>query len=180
MDIPKFISPRYRYNADGLRICSGCRVYLSVESFGPASQTKDGLNIYCRPCQAKRAERHRQRNPRRYRYVATESAKAWRRANREKVNESSRRQRRKIRAEVLAHYGDHCVCCGEREPGFLSLDHINGGGNKERKEVGLGIVWYYWLRRTGYPGGLQVLCYNCNLAKGFQGECPHQRNTQLA
>jgi hypothetical protein len=171
--IPKFITAKYRYNADGLRICSGCRVYLPVTSFSPASQTRDRLNIYCRPCQAERVERHRQRDPERFRSQATGRARQWRAKNTEKVNATSRKQRRKIRAEVLAHYGDHCVCCGEREPDFLSLDHINGGGNKERKEVGPGIVWYYWLRKQGYPDGLQVLCYNCNLAKGFLGECPH-------
>jgi hypothetical protein len=175
MSLPKFISPKWRYNEDGLRACTGCRIYLPVDSFGPSSQTRDRLNIYCRPCQNERVDRVRKKDPESFRLKSTERARVWRSRNTEKVNETSRRQRRKIRAEVLAHYGDHCVCCGEREPDFLSLDHINGGGNKERKEVGLGILWYYWLRKNGYPGGLQVLCYNCNLAKGFTGMCPHKK-----
>jgi hypothetical protein len=24
-----------------------------------------------------------------------------------------------------------------------------------------------------FPDGFQVLCHNCNLAKGYYGECPH-------
>lgn len=32
----------------------------------------------------------------------------------------------------------------------------------------------WWLRRNNYPNGFQVLCHNCNMAKGFYGKCPHQ------
>lgn len=32
-----------------------------------------------------------------------------------------------------------------------------------------------WQRKNNYPKGFQVLCHNCNLAKGFYGKCPHQK-----
>lgn len=82
-----------------------------------------------------------------------------------------------IRLQVLAHYssGPSCSCCGESHLEFLAIDHINGGGNQHRKEVGKGITFYRWLIKNKYPEGFQVLCHNCNMAKGFYKECPHQR-----
>ena len=86
----------------------------------------------------------------------------------------------KRRVIVLNQYGGNppkCACCGEKEYKFLSIDHINGGGNKHRKEMGLkdgkGGSIYCWLIQNNFPKGFQVLCHNCNMAKGFYGKCPH-------
>jgi len=41
-----------------------------------------------------------------------------------------------IRMTVLKHYGGtppKCACCGESHLEFLAIDHIKGGGIKERK-----------------------------------------------
>lgn len=44
-----------------------------------------------------------------------------------------------------------------------------------RRELGKGGVRYYsWVINNNFPSGHQVLCHNCNLAKGFYGECPHE------
>lgn len=51
------------------------------------------------------------------------------------------------------------------------IDHINGGGTKHRKQIGSHI--YNWIKNNEFPEGFQVLCFNCNLAKGFYGVCPH-------
>jgi hypothetical protein len=86
--------------------------------------------------------------------------------------------RRKIweeRLEVLNAYGGKCVCCGETRPEFLALDHILGGGNKERKTGITGVRLIRKLKREGYPAGkIQILCHNCNLSIGFYGYCPHK------
>jgi predicted restriction endonuclease len=82
-----------------------------------------------------------------------------------------------IRKKVLNHYGHRCACCGERRYEFLSIDHINGGGNKHRKEIGNGKI-YLWLIKNSYPEGFQVLCCNCNQAKGHYGYCPHEKDLQ--
>lgn len=86
---------------------------------------------------------------------------------------------RRVRAEALAAYSatsaPSCACCGERELTFLSLDHVNGGGHKQRQETGGG-GFYAWLRRNGYPDGFQVLCHNCNLGRQINGGiCPHKQ-----
>jgi hypothetical protein len=84
----------------------------------------------------------------------------------------------RMKAEMLEHYGARCVCCGETEPGFLCIDHINGGGNKHRRTgVGAGPNIYRWLKNHGYPPGFQVLCHNCNMAKSAFGVCPHERRS---
>jgi hypothetical protein len=84
-----------------------------------------------------------------------------------------------LKDAAYAAYGGYvCLCCGETQHAFLSLDHVNGDGRQHRKEVGgcgSGSRLYLWLKRHGYPAGMfQVLCMNCNFAKGHFGVCPHQ------
>ena len=78
----------------------------------------------------------------------------------------------RVRKEVLKNYGGKCVCCGESDWHFLSLDHVNNDGAKHRREIGNSQV-YNWAKKNNYPNSLQVLCYNCNMAKAFYGKCPH-------
>lgn len=93
--------------------------------------------------------------------------------NRETIRLRRKREREVLRKDVLEHYGGKCACCGEEEVKFLALDHVNGGGNAHRKLIGGNTQVYRVVRRTNFPNGYQVLCHNCNLAKGFYGECPH-------
>jgi hypothetical protein len=91
-------------------------------------------------------------------------------------NRRSRSRYRRLREEAVAAYGGKkCVCCGENEPAFLSIDHIDGGGNQHKKEVGKGAAFYRWLRDNSYPSGFQVLCMNCQFGKRINGVCPHQQ-----
>lgn len=79
-----------------------------------------------------------------------------------------------------AYGGPKCAClsCPQREFAMLSMltiDHINGGGNKHRKEILKdrgGTSFYRWLKKQGYPSGYQVMCWNCNLSKRY-GPCEH-------
>lgn len=103
--------------------------------------------------------------------------KEWRKKNPEKVKAQRARTRARLRADVLGAYGGKCQCCGESEVKFLSIDHINGGGAKHRRALKIRTPerFYCWLRMNGYPKDqFQILCHNCNLAKGFYGKCPHK------
>src|ERR1035438_5089999 len=92
-----------------------------------------------------------------------------------KDRERSKVWKFKLKAEVMGHYSKaKCACCGELDIHFLTIDHINGGGCEQRRQMGKGATIYSWLKNHNYPSGYQVLCYNCNCAKGHYGECPHK------
>jgi len=77
--------------------------------------------------------------------------------------------RHRVRAAVFSAYGDACVCCGESDNCFLTIDHINGNGSKHRRELRMrGVRFYVWLWKQGCPkDNYQILCHNCNNAKHF-------------
>lgn len=91
----------------------------------------------------------------------------------------------KTKLEVMQRYGGYCQCCGEPRIEFLTIDHINQNGADHRRELGFdhtctGYNFYIWLRKQDYPDlGLQVLCANCNTAKGAFGVCPHQLERKI-
>ena len=82
------------------------------------------------------------------------------------------------RVMVFSHYGNKCFCCGEKEYSFLTIDHIEGEGNKHRQEIGkAGSGFYKWLITNGFPAGFQLLCLNCNMGRYRNGGiCPHKVN----
>jgi len=133
------------------RVCSVCKTEKpNTEDFfqkRSQRQWRLGLQSYCRTCNKERTKR--QHNARRLR--------------------------------ALQHYAGSakpfCACCGESQVEFLGLDHIEGGGNRHRKMGESATSIALWVQRHGFPPGFQVLCHNCNLAKGFYGVCPHKRTT---
>lgn len=85
-----------------------------------------------------------------------------------------RAQMKRLREMTFNAYGGQkCACCGESQEGFLCVDHVNDDGASHRKQVGHGMKFYLWLKRNGFPTGFQILCVNCNFAKGHFGGCPH-------
>ena len=86
-----------------------------------------------------------------------------------------RRQRTKnLKQQVIEGYGGKCECCGESNPEFLTVDHINGGGKAHRESTGYGDSHYLWIINHGFPKDLRLLCMNCNFSIGHYGYCPHQ------
>lgn len=74
----------------------------------------------------------------------------------------------RIRNMVLTHYGDgqlKCVQCGFDNPLALCLDHITGGGCRERRSLGGTRKLYFYLVKSNFPTGYQTLCFNCNRIK---------------
>lgn len=102
--------------------------------------------------------------------------KDWYAANKETVRERAKQNRRQDAAEMWAAYGGECVCCGEKEPRFFELDHIHGGGYKEKGPRGgrrHDSVANWRKNRVADRSRFQILCSNCNLAKQRHGYCPH-------
>jgi hypothetical protein len=74
--------------------------------------------------------------------------------------------RKKLKEEVIELLGGKCCQCGEFDIRCLQIDHIHGGGGKERKSLS---VWKYYkkvLKSVKNNGGeYQCLCANCNFKK---------------
>ena len=97
------------------------------------------------------------------------------------MREQARQRHLRRKLAALRRYGDHCVCCGEHDYRFLTLDHGNGDGAAHRKAL-LGNArhgggpFLIALERQGWPDvpGLRTLCSNCHMALDLWGACRHQ------
>lgn len=87
-----------------------------------------------------------------------------------------KRRIRELRVAVMTAYGGAtCTCCGNSKFEFLTIDHVNNDGAEHRRQIREGgTALLQWLKNHNYPPGFQVLCYNCNCAKGANGGvCPY-------
>ena len=109
--------------------------------------------------------------------MANQRMRAWRKRNPERSAQLRREWYRRAKLRTLVAYSQDpptCTCCGEATLGFLTIDHIDGGGNAHRRELGGGSSLLIWLQKQGYPAGFQVLCFNCNAGRYWNGgDCPH-------
>ena len=97
------------------------------------------------------------------------------------------------RATVLLGYSKRhsnskvpcCNCCGENSfVEFLAIDHIAGkykmDSIPELVKIGYSsklkdYLLIDWLIDNNFPKGFQILCHNCNMAKGIYKKCPHEK-----
>ena len=89
----------------------------------------------------------------------------------------AKKYRVSVKFEAIIALGSMCACCGEEHPAFLSLDHINNDGAEHRAQYSSSnnSLIYADARREGWPTDrYQLLCYNCQSAKNYQGVCPHR------
>lgn len=82
------------------------------------------------------------------------------------------KMRRRYRCRTLL--GGVCVCCGEAHDSFLDIDHIYGGGSKERRERGGAYSYSEVLTMANPREKYQLLCSNCNQSKRRLGKCEHE------
>lgn len=102
----------------------------------------------------------------------------WRVNNKEKKAAQDAAWYARVRDQVFDHYGRKCACCGVDDLGFLTIDHMNGGGRKHLREIKTRTL-YRWLVYKNFPEGFQTLCFNCNCGRAkCGGVCPHERERQ--
>ena len=76
-----------------------------------------------------------------------------------------------FKRQIFQRYGgDKCKVCGEVDVRALVLDHIDGNGNKHRKDNNIKGFddMFKWVCKNNYPPLFQVLCWNCNALKMFK------------
>ena len=77
----------------------------------------------------------------------------------------NRKKRRLNRTRLIQMYGGCCVHCGFSDIRALHIDHVNGGGTKERRAFSDLRAYYDHLLTSEEVGKYQVLCANCNAIK---------------
>lgn len=95
----------------------------------------------------------------------------------QQCSEVSKRVIRDLKKKVLAGYGSHCACCNTDIQEFLGIDHKDERGVDERHRLGAersSGSFYRKIIREHFPQCYQLLCFNCNMALGLFGYCPHR------
>ena len=96
----------------------------------------------------------------------------YRQEQRDRIRVYSREYARRRWQKAMAFLGDKCVGCGFEDERALQIDHVRGGGLKERRALGSSGAVYR--RVLKYPEDYQLLCANCNRIKCVEnGEITH-------
>ena len=98
---------------------------------------------------------------------------AYYQKNKEKCKNTFKERNKRVTKEVFTHYGGNPpkCSCGFSDMRALTIDHIHGGGRKERQKLRkIGATFYRWLQVQGYPEGYQILCMNCQFIKMKTGD----------
>jgi len=102
--------------------------------------------------------------------------------DRDKINEYSRLWHKAKKIEVYSFYSKgipKCACCNIQEIEFLTIDHIEGRKKFGHKRGFSGSKLLKWIIDNHFPEGFQILCWNCNAAKGLFGNCPHRKKMEV-
>jgi hypothetical protein len=151
---------------------------------------------YQRSPEAKAKRRERQQDPERKAKEQSRKKEYYNKPeNKIKIASRDKVTRQNLRSEVCSHYSKihsnsnipTCRCCGlNSNIEFLALDHIAGrkemDSEPELVKLGYssemtGLNLLRWIKRNDFPDGFQVLCHNCNFAKGQSkdNKCPHEK-----
>ena len=108
---------------------------------------------------------------------------------------NAKNERDTNRLKVLQHYSKRlsnsnipcCNCCGENSHvDFLAIDHIAGKRQMDLEPELKKLKYssklrnqnlHRWIIKNNFPEGFQILCTNCNFAKGMTKNnniCPHE------
>ena len=130
------------------KTCTKCKCVKPLTAFSKNKNYSDGYAIYCKPCRVVLNRQQFLKNP--------DTQRAY-----------SRKWNRVQKQKVFEHYCDgdiKCAKCGFADMRALSLDHVEGGGNKHRKSLKQSHI-YRWIVNNGFPTGYQILCMNCQFIK---------------
>lgn len=76
------------------------------------------------------------------------------------------------RSKILEILGGRCIKCGFSDIRALQLDHIKGGGNRDRGKYpnSSHMIAFYLENPEAINKSLQLLCANCNWIKRFENK----------
>ncbi len=152
-----------------MRNITSSDIILTFDSKKYYLENREELLQYSRKYKASHAEHYRKYSRKWYRDNRKRAIKKnniWQRNNKQWFSNRFRT----LKIEVIKHYSKTLSCkkCGIDDIRVLSMDHINGGGNKHIKQIGGNL--YHWIKRKGFPSGFQVLCMNCQFIKRIENK----------
>jgi len=71
-----------------------------------------------------------------------------------------------LKAAVFKKYGKKCNHCPITDERVLCIDHVHGGGRRDRLKTGN--IEFYRKVLADANGTYQILCHNCNWIKRFE------------
>ena len=163
-------------------ICSICNFPKEEKDFYFRDKSKGIRRNDCITCHRARTETYYQKN--KDKWVAYENNKTDEQKQRDAIcnkkwwnvhgaeqNAHAKEVYQKRRLTVLDKYGSRCDCCGISDKLFLTVDHRNGDGAKDRKNY-KGFLKRLYDLPVDFVN-YRLLCWNCNTAYGIYGYCPH-------
>jgi len=161
-----------------MKTCKMCKDELPVEMFSINDKKRGYRRPECRDCysykkklemkrrratETPKEKRLRQEYHRDYFQALPDEKKAkWREGNKKAYHT--------LREEILLGLGGRCVKCRVNDLNVLQIDHVNGGGGQERKEVGH--TKSYRIIRDRIRANdssvfdeIQLMCANCHHLK---------------
>lgn len=154
-----------------MKRCTICKNIKSASEFRVRNTIKGWLNSECKSCSKARFKKYYREHHIEMKARAIAYHNKW---------------KEKRFQEVLNALGRVCACCGEARQGFLTVDHINNDGYKERvnnSNARAGRALWSKVRREGYPKDrYRILCYNCNCGRARMKDkiCPHEKEREMS
>lgn len=143
----------------GPRECVGCLIVKPIEDFHLHSPSKIHRKHLCKQCIAERAAKKAAQDPERMREIYKRRyAKDWK-----KRQKLSRDIYIRYRNEAFVKLGNKCCRCGFEDERALQIDHVNGRGNHEVRNLSRNAYFKRVIADT--EGRYQLLCANCNWIK---------------
>jgi len=93
----------------------------------------------------------------------------WRASHRELSRKYVKDYEERIKEKLLEIYGSFCACCGESHKELLTLDHLHKVGDRTRRKKTATSRYLEAIREKDFSK-YQILCFNCNCSKGFNGK----------
>lgn len=154
--------------------CSKCNEIKHSSYFFSNPSQKDGFDNLCKVCRREFQKVYQKiwlKTPRGILYLKNpdtkDRCKKYYKQNKKYMGEYHKKKADNLRKDILFHYSNgimKCALCGYDNVLALCIDHINGGGLKQRRELKItgGTQFFRWLKKNNYPKGYRVLCMNCN------------------
>lgn len=151
---------------DNKKQCRLCKEWIDISLFGTFKDSKVDrryINSRCKECSCKKTQE-------------------WAKDNKQYLTNKWHVDKDSWLKQIREGYGGKCNCCGEANPLFLTIDHVNNDGYKmrflnkagHRSNVSVG-HYYKTIIKEKFPKHLQLLCWNCNCGRARnKGICPHK------